>query len=69
MLGISDASGMFDIAGTMLMVYWLFVYGLKSIWLSLAGFQSDLFDDVSSQIGVRLGTAPILLSGLSGSCA
>jgi SSS family solute:Na+ symporter len=33
MLGISDASGMFDIAGTMVMVYWLFVYGLKSIWL------------------------------------
>jgi solute:Na+ symporter, SSS family len=33
MLGISDASGMFDIAGTMAMVYWLFVYGLKSIWL------------------------------------
>lgn len=32
-LGISDASGMFDIAGTMVMVYWLFVYGLKSIWL------------------------------------
>ena len=33
MLGISDASGMFDISGTMLMVYWLLVYGLKSIWL------------------------------------
>jgi solute:Na+ symporter, SSS family len=33
MLGISDASGMFDVAGTMVMVYWLFVYGLKSIWL------------------------------------
>ena len=33
MLGISDASGMFDITGTMLMVYWLFVYGVKSIWL------------------------------------
>ena len=33
LLGISDASGMFDIAGTMLMVYWLFAYGLKSIWL------------------------------------
>ena len=24
---------MFDISGTMLMVYWLLVYGLKSIWL------------------------------------
>src|SRR5271169_1620835 len=33
MLGVSDASGMFDISGTMLMVYWLFVYGLKSVWL------------------------------------
>lgn len=33
MLGISDASGMFDIAGTMVMVYWLFTYGVKSIWL------------------------------------
>jgi len=32
-LGISDASGMFDIAGTMLLVYWLSVYGLKSIWI------------------------------------
>jgi solute:Na+ symporter, SSS family len=33
LLGISDASGMFDISGTMLMVYWLLVYGVKSIWL------------------------------------
>jgi solute:Na+ symporter, SSS family len=33
LLGISDASGMFDISGTMLMVYWCFVYGVKSIWL------------------------------------
>ncbi|NWF89318.1 MAG: Na+:solute symporter [Ignavibacteriaceae bacterium] len=32
-LGVSDASGMFDIAGTMLLVYWLAVYGLKSTWL------------------------------------
>jgi len=32
-LGVSDASGMFDIAGTMLLVYWLSVYGMKSIWL------------------------------------
>jgi Na+/proline symporter len=32
-LGISDASGMFDISGTMWMVYLLFVYGLKSIWI------------------------------------
>ena len=33
MLGISDASGMFDISGTMWLVYGLFVYGLKSLWL------------------------------------
>ncbi len=32
-LGISNASGMFDIAGTMLLVYWLAVYGLKSMWI------------------------------------
>lgn len=32
-LGISNASGMFDIAGTMLLVYLMTVYGLKSIWL------------------------------------
>ena len=32
-LGISDASGMFDIAGTMWLVYIMFVYGLKSIWI------------------------------------
>ena len=36
LLGVSDASGMFDISGTMLMVYWLFVYGAKSIWLPFA---------------------------------
>jgi len=33
LLGISDASGMFDITGTMWLVYILFVYGLKSLWL------------------------------------
>jgi Na+/proline symporter len=32
-LGISNASGMFDIAGTMWLVYILFVYGLKSVWI------------------------------------
>jgi len=32
-LGISDASGMFDIAGTMWLVYIMFVYGLKSLWI------------------------------------
>jgi Na+/proline symporter len=33
MLGVSNASGMFDITGTMWLVYLLFVYGLKSVWL------------------------------------
>ena len=33
LLGISNASGMFDITGTMLLVYWLFVYGLKSSFI------------------------------------
>ena len=32
-LGISNASGMLDISGTMLLVYWMFVYGLKSVWI------------------------------------
>ena len=29
-LGISNASGMFDISGTMLLVYWMFVYGSRA---------------------------------------
>lgn len=33
MLGISNASGMFDISGTMWLVTLMFVYGLKSIWI------------------------------------
>ena len=33
MLGLSNASGMFDITGTMLMVYWAFAYGLTSLWI------------------------------------
>lgn len=32
-LGLSNASGMFDISGTMWMVMLAFVYGLKSIWI------------------------------------
>lgn len=32
-LGVSNASGMFDIAGTMWLVTVCFVYGLKSVWL------------------------------------
>lgn len=33
LLGISNASGMFDVAGTMWLTTTLFVYGLKSLWL------------------------------------
>jgi Na+/proline symporter len=33
MLGLSNASGMFDISGTMWLVTLTFVYGLKSIWI------------------------------------
>ena len=32
-LGVSNASGQFDIAGTMWLVYLFFVYGLKSVWI------------------------------------
>lgn len=33
MLGLSNASGMFDISGTMWMVTLMFVYGVKSAWI------------------------------------
>ncbi len=33
LLGISNASGMFDITGTMWLVYLLFVYGVKSVFI------------------------------------
>ncbi len=33
LLGISNASGMFDVAGTMWLTYALFIYGAKAIWL------------------------------------
>jgi len=33
MLGLSDASDMFDISGTMWMVSLCFIYGMKSIWI------------------------------------
>ncbi len=32
-LGISNASSMFDLSGTMWLVYMVFVYGLKGIWM------------------------------------
>lgn len=33
MLGLSNSSGMFDISGTMWLVYLAFTYGLKSLWI------------------------------------
>ncbi len=33
LLGVANASSMFDITGTMWLVYILFVYGLKGLWL------------------------------------
>ena len=33
MLGLSDASDMFDISGTMWMVALCFIYGMKSVWI------------------------------------
>ncbi len=33
LLGLSNASGMFDISGTMWLVTLMFVYGLKSLWI------------------------------------
>ncbi|MEM7755920.1 MAG: hypothetical protein AAF297_09830 [Planctomycetota bacterium] len=32
-LGLSNASGMFDVSGTMVAVSWMFVYGMKSAWI------------------------------------
>ena len=34
-LGVSNASGMFDITGTMWLVYIMFVYGVSSAWLPM----------------------------------
>jgi Na+/proline symporter len=33
LLGVSNSASMFDISGTMWMVYMLFVYGLKGVWI------------------------------------
>lgn len=33
LLGLSNASGMFDVSGTMIAVAWMFVYGVKSAWI------------------------------------
>ena len=54
MLGLSNASGMFDITGTMLMVYWAFAYGFKKSVDSMvvARVQSNFPD------GLSVGVAP-----------
>ncbi|HEX6926736.1 MAG TPA: sodium:solute symporter family protein [Longimicrobiaceae bacterium] len=33
LLGLSNAAGMFDVSGTMWLMYLLFVYGMKSVWI------------------------------------
>ena len=48
MLGVSNASGMFDITGTMWLVYVLFVYGFKSVWLPGSGRRSTRSSSWSS---------------------
>ena len=52
MLGVSNASGMFDIAGTMWLVYTLFVYGLKGVWLKV----NPLPVLVSILVGASIGS-------------
>jgi len=42
MLGLSDASDMFDISGTMWMVSLCFVYGMKSIVLKMGQIEDVL---------------------------
>jgi hypothetical protein len=51
--GVSDASGMLTSPAHMwLLVYVLFVYGLKSVWMPwVADLQPDLPDGVSSRSG------------------
>ena len=56
MLGLSNASGMFDISGTMWLVTLGFVYGLKSIWIPWLWpvfnqvFPNDLSVDLASKV-------------------
>jgi len=55
MLGLSDASDMFDISGTMWMVSLCFVYGMKSIWIpGYACIQPGIPYDVSLQMAPAL---------------
>jgi solute:Na+ symporter, SSS family len=54
MLSVSQSSGMFDISGTMWMVYLCFVYGFKSIWIPfMYPFFLHVFNMVYMNIWVR----------------
>ncbi|MGN6530635.1 MAG: hypothetical protein ACTHK0_02625 [Ginsengibacter sp.] len=59
LLGLSDASDMFDISGTMWMVSLCFVYGFKSIWIPWLwpvfkpGFQYDVFGKMAASFECR----------------
>lgn len=55
MLGLSDASDMFDISGTMWMVALCFVYGFKSIWIPwLWPVFNQVYDDVFVQMAKKI---------------
>ena len=56
MLGLSNASGMFDITGTMLMVYWAFAYGFKSLWIGYGRFSTKYSSWFISQYGCAEAT-------------
>jgi len=53
MLGVSNASGMFDITGTMWLVYITFVYGLKGAFIPkvLHDFQDNKVHKVKVIMG------------------
>jgi len=54
MLSVSQSSGMFDISGTMWMVYLCFVYGMKSVWIPfIYPFFLHIFNMVYMNIWVR----------------
>lgn len=53
-LGISITSGMFDISGTMWLVYMLFVYDLKGIWMP---WMWPTFNQIFYDLSVNLGAA------------
>ncbi len=56
LLGLSDASDMFDISGTMWMVALCFIYGMKSIWIPWLWpvFNQVFPDDVSVEMVTQI---------------